>query len=136
MKVLVDTNVLLSAALRNRLPERVLLHVAASDDFRWLATPEILAEYVEVLRRDKFGLTEVTLEHWANLLQMRTVNVGSPPATPVSFPDPKDAPFLAAVLATDADFLITGDKKLLKAKDVVATRIVTVAEFSNEYQIT
>jgi hypothetical protein len=30
MKVLVDTNVLLSAALRDRLPEQVVLHVATS----------------------------------------------------------------------------------------------------------
>jgi predicted nucleic acid-binding protein len=53
MNVLVDTNVLLSAALRDKLPERVLLYVAARDDFRWLVTPEILAEYRDVLRRPR-----------------------------------------------------------------------------------
>lgn len=36
MNLLIDTNVLLSAALRDRLPERVVLHVAGRDDFRWL----------------------------------------------------------------------------------------------------
>ncbi len=66
---------------------------------------------------------------------MRTINVGSPTVT-VDFPrDPKDAPFLAAAVATDADFLITGDKDLLEANDVVKTRIVTVAEFRDEFKI-
>lgn len=32
MTVLIDTNVLLSAALRNRLPERVVLYVSMQDD--------------------------------------------------------------------------------------------------------
>jgi putative PIN family toxin of toxin-antitoxin system len=135
MNVLIDTNVLLSAALRDKLPERLVLYVAAREDLRWLVTPEILAEYTDVLRRHRFGLDQQILERWAELLAMRTVNVGSPPKVP-DFPrDPKDAPFLAAALAAHADFLITGDKDLLQAKDIVATRIVTVAEFSNEFGI-
>lgn len=36
MKILVDTNVLLSAAWRDRLPEEVLLHIAASPDIEWV----------------------------------------------------------------------------------------------------
>ena len=136
MNVLIDTNVLLSAALRDRLPERVVLHVATRDDVRWIVTPEILAEYRGVLRRPKFGLDEQALQRWDELLAMRTVNIASPPHTP-DFPrDPKDAPFLAAALAANADFLITGDKDLLDAKDLLATRILTAAEFSSELDIT
>jgi len=135
MNVLIDTNVLLSAALRDKLPERVVLYVAARDEFRWVVTPEILAEYTDVLRRPNFGLDEQMLGRWADLLSMRTVDIGSPPEVP-DFPrDPKDAPLLAAALAAHADFLITGDNDLLQAKDLVATRIVTVAEFSREFRI-
>jgi putative PIN family toxin of toxin-antitoxin system len=135
MKVLIDTNVLLSAALRDGLPERVVLYEATRDDCKWLVTPEILAEYTEVLRRPRFDLTAETLERWAGLLDMRTVVVGSPQMD-VKFPrDPKDSPFLAAALASDADFLITGDKDLLDSRDIVRTRIVSVAEFSEEFQI-
>ena len=57
MKVLVDTNVLISAALRDRLPESVVLHVATHDEWAWLVTKEILDEYINVLRRPKFGLS-------------------------------------------------------------------------------
>jgi putative PIN family toxin of toxin-antitoxin system len=136
MKVLIDTNVLVSAALRDRLPERVVLYVAMRDECTWVVTSEILAEYVNVLRRPKFGLAKETLGRWADLLDMRTVYVSSPAVKADFIRDPKDAPFLAAALATQADFLISGDRHLLEAKGIVATRIVTVAEFSKEFQIT
>jgi putative PIN family toxin of toxin-antitoxin system len=135
MNVLIDTNVLLSAALRDKLPERAVLYVAERDDFRWLVTPEILAEYVEVLRRPKFRLDSETLDRWADLLAMRTVNIGSPPQVPEFPRDPKDAPFLAAALAASADLLISGDNDLLTATTLPATRIVTVAQFCSEFQI-
>lgn len=51
MKVLIDTNVQLSAALRDKLPERVVLYVASKDEIHWLVTPEVLSEYTNVLRR-------------------------------------------------------------------------------------
>lgn len=135
MNVLVDTNVVLSAALRDRLPERVVQFIAMHDDWKWLVTPEIIAEYVEVLERPKFRLSHLTLADWAALIELRTVMVASPPAAP-NFPrDPKDVPFLAAALATKAEFLITGDKDLLEAKAVIPARILTVAEFAREFQI-
>jgi predicted nucleic acid-binding protein len=68
-----------------------------------------MAEYVEVSRRPKFRLLQETLNHWTDLVAMRTVNIGSPPAGAAPLRDPKDAPFLAATLAGGADYLITGD---------------------------
>ncbi len=71
MNILIDTNVLLSAALRDQLPERFVLYVAGRDDLRWLVTPEILAECTEVLRRPKFALDEETLKRWGVSLTER-----------------------------------------------------------------
>jgi putative PIN family toxin of toxin-antitoxin system len=105
------------------------------DDWKWIVTPEILAEYVEVLQRPKFHLSPEALANWADLVAMRTLNIGSPPSTGLEVRDPKDTPFLAAALAGRADYLVTGDQDLLAAKDVVATRIVTVAEFAREFDI-
>jgi len=59
MKVVLDTNVLISAAWRDRLPERVVLYVATSPDCQWIVTESILAEYVGVLRRPKFNISEL-----------------------------------------------------------------------------
>ena len=134
MKVLVDTNVLLSAALRDRLPERVVLHIGTRDEWTWFVTPEILEEYIQVLRRPKFALPAEILERWTDLVQSRTVCVNSPPAVEFAR-DPKDAPFLAAAIATSAEYLITGDRDLLQAQALVSTRIVTAAEMAQILQI-
>ena len=136
MNVLIDTNVLLSAALRDRLPENVVRYVAASDDCRWIVTAPILLEYLEVVRRPKFGLTTETIRQWADLIAMRTLTVPSPPVD-VSFPrDPKDAIFLSAAVSSGADFLITGDKDLLQSHASLATRIISAADFAAEFKIT
>ena len=69
MIVVVDTNVLVSAALRNRLPERVVIYVATHPDCRWLVTPHILREYIDVLNRPKFQLDAKVLEQWLDLIE-------------------------------------------------------------------
>ncbi len=50
MRVVVDTNVVASTILRDRLPEPVILFIIARPDFEWVASQEILTEYREVLR--------------------------------------------------------------------------------------
>jgi len=129
MKVLIDTNVLISAALRDRLPERVVLWVAGPDEYVWLVTQAILNEYVSVLERPKFRLSPDEIQRWSDLVHARTICVGGPPD--IHFPrDPKDAPFLAAAIAMTSDYLITGDADLFAAQALVQTKIVSVAQFA------
>ena len=56
MKVVIDTNVLLSAALKDRDPETVILYIVSHPDFCWIASKEIIAEYRDVLSREKLAL--------------------------------------------------------------------------------
>jgi putative PIN family toxin of toxin-antitoxin system len=133
MNVLIDTNVLLSAALRDRLPEQVVRYVAAADDCRWIVTEEIVREYVGVIKRPRFGLSPQLLQEWAELISLRTVMVASSPVQ-IEFPrDPKDAIFLSAALSAGADYLISGGNDLLQCRVGIATRIVSVAEFAAEF---
>lgn len=57
MRVVVDTNVVVSAILRDRNPEKAILHLVENPDCEWLASEDILAEYREVMRRPRFGLS-------------------------------------------------------------------------------
>ena len=45
MKVVVDTNVLVSAAFRDRNPERVLLYIVRDSQIEWVVSNEILGHY-------------------------------------------------------------------------------------------
>lgn len=131
MNVVLDTNVLLSAALRDKLPEQVVVHVATHDEVRWIATQSIVAEYVDVLRRPKFGLSAEIIARWSELIDMRTVLVADPRHLASGLRDPLDAKFVAAAIAADAEFLVTGDRDLLDAKLTIRTRVLTVAEFAD-----
>jgi uncharacterized protein len=134
MNVLVDTNVVISAVIRDRLPQRVIDEIVSRDDWFWIVTAEIETEYREVLARPKFKVPAAIQQNWRALVEEVTVRVS--PTTPPPFPrDPKDELFIAAALASDADYLITGDKDLLDEQPLVSTRILRPAEFARLFAI-
>jgi uncharacterized protein len=122
MNLLVDTNVLVSAVIRDRLPQRVIDEIVSRDDWFWIVTEDIETEYRDVLARPKFKVPEAIQQTWRVFVEDVTIRVE--PSTPPAFPrDPKDEPFIAAALACDADYLITGDKDLLDEQPLLSTRI-------------
>lgn len=128
MKVVVDTNTIVSAVLKDRDPEVVILFVAGHAEFEWIVSPAIVAEYNEVLGREKFGLPAEILQLWREMFRQLTVMVV--PAVEIEFPrDRKDAKFLACALAAEADYLITGDKDFASAQKLVTTTIISVTQF-------
>ncbi len=128
MRVVVDTNVVVSAILRDRLPEQVLLFIISQPDFEWVASPEILTEYREVLRRPKFALPESLLAQWDE--RFHSAIALWPVESSVPFPrDAKDAKFIACALAANADFLITGDQDFSEARKLGNTKILSIRQF-------
>jgi uncharacterized protein len=129
MRIVVDTNVLVSAILRGRTPREVIQFIIDTPNYDWMVSTKILREYKEVLSRPKFKLTQSVIEEWWFVLDTvtRLVEVNNV----VDFPrDRKDAKFLACALATDADFLLTGDRDFTEAKNLVGkTRIISVSLF-------
>lgn len=128
MKVVIDTNVLVSAAFKDRGPERVIRFVVENPEIGWVVSAEILEEYRQVLARLKFGLSDDLLLRWLTLLDTVTTLVDVPAG--LDFPrDRKDAKFLACALSTGADFLVTGDRDFEEAEKMAATTIVSVSLF-------
>ena len=60
MKVIIDTNILISAAFRGGKPKMAIAHVIASSSLEWIASSEIIQEYKEVLNRPKLKLSQIT----------------------------------------------------------------------------
>jgi putative PIN family toxin of toxin-antitoxin system len=127
MNVLVDTNVLISAVIRDRLPQRIIDEIVSRDDWFWIVTAEIETEYREVLARPKFKVPDAIQQTSRAFIDEVTIRVE--PSTHPTFPrDPKDEIFIAAGLASDADYLITGDKDLLDEQPLVSTQILRPAD--------
>ena len=134
MLVIIDTNVLISAALRDRAPEAMILFIVERPDFAWIVSTEIVTkykivqEYKEVLSRKKFGLSQDVLQRWFTLLD--TVTTLVPVGITVAFPrDQKDAKFLACALVSHANYFITGDLDFTAAQRLVTTTILSVSLF-------
>lgn len=128
MRVVIDTNVLVSAAFKDKSPEAIIRFVVARPDFEWVVSEAILDEYKTVLARSKFGLPASLLQQGYALLDTETVIVDVP--DPLSYPpDPTDAKFLACALTADAEWLITGDRDFSHARKLVSTTILSVAMF-------
>ncbi|MFB6276689.1 MAG: putative toxin-antitoxin system toxin component, PIN family [Halothece sp.] len=128
MKVIIDTKVLISAAVFGRTPEAVLLWVVDRRDVEWIVSSDILMEYKALLSRPRFQLSSTQQERWFEVLDEATALVTVNLET--DFPrDQKDAKFLSCAWASEADFLITGDRNLSEAQDLIETQIVSVSLF-------
>jgi uncharacterized protein len=130
MRIVIDTNILVSAVLCGRTPEWAIQYVVdRPKSFKWVVSTEILMEYKQVLSRPKLKIIESVREYWLNLIDEATtivdVNVS------VDFPrDPKDAKFLECAIASEADYFITGDRDFVSALPF-NTKIISVSEFRN-----
>ena len=117
-----------SAALKGRDPEAVILFVATHSDFQWIVSAPILEEYKDVLGREKFDLPECLLRKWHEMFDLLTTLVEV--NLKLDFPrDRKDAKFLECALAANAEYLITGDKDFSEAHKMIDTTIISVALF-------
>lgn len=127
-KVIIDTNILISAAISGRKPEEVIKFIIASSDYQWIVSPSILDEYVQVLNRPKLKLNSQQKQIWLYLIERVTilVNVAQ---NQLFERDPKDAKFIECAIAADADFLITGDRDFEEIQEIGNTLIISVSLF-------
>ncbi len=132
MRVVVDTNVVVSAILRDRNPERAIMHLVESIDWEWVASADILAEYRAVLRRPKFALPAAVLEQWDKRFSV-AIALWPVPLPPEFQRDPEDAKFIACVLASEADYLLTGDRDFEAATDFPGVRTIGVSQFVSQF---
>jgi uncharacterized protein len=128
VKVIIDTNVLISAILRDKTPEDVIIWILSRRDWAWIASEEILLEYRQVLRRPKFNFPESIIKEWETLFNRDILLV--PVLKELDFErDPRDAHLLSCAISNQADYLISGDKDMDSARKVLKTIILSPDAF-------
>lgn len=126
-RVIVDTNVILSALLFGGTPLQVVDAWRTRGLFDLAISPEILAEILDKLG-DKFKLPPPLVGEWKYLLSTNVIRVVPIRGVKVCR-DPNDDKFLDTAAAADARFLVTGDQDLLVLGMFGTTRIVTPRAF-------
>ena len=131
MRLVIDTNVLVSALLAGTSLPAHLLVLWREGRFDLLISAEQLDELMRVTRYPKIRtrLTPALAGRLVNDLRSLAVAVTDLPVVTAS-PDPDDNHLLALAEAGSADVLLTGDKRdLLALQRYAGTRIIGVRAF-------
>ena len=114
-KVVLDTNVLVSAHLNPDGLERLILNAALSGRLRLCVSAEILEEYEDALRRPKFDIRPALVDEALQAIRVRAKTV-APRVRVTAARDPDDNKFLACAQAASADYLVTGNRRHFPAR--------------------
>ena len=134
MKVVLDTNVVISALLHPGSTRR-FYELWRSRKIELLATQPILEEYIRVLHYSKFGyeptvIAEILDENllpWVTKVEEYRGKLRVPPK------DKNDEMFLRAALAGKAEVLVSGDIHLTSLEGQYAFPIIAPAVFLSRY---
>ena len=128
--VVLDTNIFISSIFW-RGDSYNLVKKALDDEILVFISQEIIEEIEEVLSRD-FQLAEQEIDDVINavVLFSHLIKVGER----IEFieEDPEDNKILECAVSSNAGFIVTQDKHLLRLKEFKGIRIVTPSDFLSE----
>ena len=128
MRVVLDTNVFLSAVLFGGKPQQVL-DAAFSGRVRIFVSEALVAELDGVLRRPKFGLTTQFIQ--AIISEMTSLAEWVAPRRHVQVvdDDPTDNQVIDCAIEAGAHYIVSGDAHLLRLAKFENTPILDVDGF-------
>lgn len=128
MRVVLDTNVLVSGLLSPYGAPGELVPLVAVGALQVCYDARILAEYREVLLRPVFSFTQDQVETLSNQVKAGGLMVGARPL-PTPLPDPDDEVFLAVALVGPAQHLVTRKTRHYPVKSRQEVQVMSPAEF-------
>jgi uncharacterized protein len=126
-RVVADTNIFISALMFGGLPGS-FLDLAFVGSFQLVTSPVLLDELDEKLRL-KFGLSANDADLVRAKLEKTALVVAPGIALKVITEDPDDDRVLECAVAGEADYIVSGDRHLLKLGSYQGIAIVTAREF-------
>jgi len=110
LRLVLDTNVVVSAALKPEGLQRTVLLLAIRKPARWYVSDAILAEYAAVIARPELNIRRGLRQQLLQLIK-RHSRVVVPPLLPQITTDPADNIFIECADAARADYLVTGNER-------------------------
>jgi hypothetical protein len=127
MRVVLDTNILVSAVLGGAL--KIIVDEWKSGKFTLILSDAIAREYLEVINRPKLRIAADEIATTTEYL-LKTAEFVTPQETvSVIEADPSDNKFLEAALEGKAIYVVSGDSHLLELKSFREIHIISAREF-------
>lgn len=132
MRVIIDTNVLISGIFFGGSPAKIL-KAWHGGELQLVVSPEILDEYYEVCERISVRYPDIDIAPILVLIARNSQVVESPPLTDQVSRDADDEKFIACAIASDTRTIISGDNDLLTVSGYESVQIVTPREFVDRH---
>lgn len=110
LRLVLDTNIIVSAALKPQGLQRTVLLLAITKPARMYVSAEIVAEYAEVLARPELAIRKGLRRQLLQLVRNRA-HLVKPTHRLAVTSDPDDNIFLECADAARADYLVTGNQR-------------------------
>lgn len=133
MRAVLDTNVIVSAFINANSIPSTIVHRGKDKTFELIVSGALLAEYRRVLGYPHIQrlhrLTSDEVEKSIAGLKAAEIYVDPSVHQRIVTADPDDDIFIACAVAGDADYIVSGDKHLLKIGEHRGIRILQPAVF-------
>ena len=126
-RVVVDTNVSVSALINNGKSRKLVLKLL--EEHTVIISSQTLAELADVTSRDKFSVTNSQVDKFISIMVKKATMVPVSSIPKVILQDPDDDIVLTTALNGKAQYIVSGDKHLLKIACYKKTQIVSVNQF-------
>ena len=130
-RVVVDTNVLVSALIKKGKPLALIQRLL--DKHTVVLSSQMLAELADVLSRDKFTITNAQIDLFISLLLRKSTVTSVSGNLNVISEDPDDNVVLLTAVNGKADYIVSGDNHLLKLREFNRTKILAPRDFIDHY---
>jgi len=126
VRLVLDTNVIVSGAMTAHGPCGQILNLVADGIIEICVDDRLLAEYESVLRRSELRITPTDATLVLDMIRYGAHRVVPLPVR-AALPDPDDIPFLEVAAAAEA-LLVTGNMRHFPARARGAVKVVTPRE--------
>ena len=127
-KVVLDTNILISALGWNGKPRQIFMN-CIEGDLELIISSQQLNELERVMNYPKFEFSKEEKGHFFNLILTIATIIEVVGNIQMIKEDPDDNVILETAIIGNAKYLISGDPHLLNLKEVMNIKIVTAADF-------
>jgi putative PIN family toxin of toxin-antitoxin system len=134
MRIVLDTNILVSGLLQSKGNPAQVLALALADAVQVCHDQRILAEYKEVLARARFKFDPERIRDVIAKIEEDGLSVDASQQGGLNLPDVDDEPFLAVALAASVDFLVTGNVADYPQERCRGCSVVTPATFMEHWR--
>lgn len=134
-KLILDTNIIVSALISNSIPTKILYELVLPQKVKMCLSDEIFSEYVAVMNREKFT-------RYANfktnadivLSKLREISAFYKTDRKIEIlTDTSDNKFLELAAVSSADYLVTGNILDFQITEFEYTRILSPREYWDSF---